>query len=345
MADENKHFFKLMVGDFTESLSIPDRFANNFNGHISEDVNLKSPSGKTWSIGVANDTDGVVLRSGWNEFVSAHSIEEGDYLLFKYSGVSSFDVLMFDPNGCEKTSPHFVKNHGYERLENSAGVEGVRCGCRYFERTQDRTPQSPPISNDNAHLEMTLHRSTGKSISRACKRDLYYDIEQAHCEVKDDEDLELDDRDAPAKVGYYFCKNGPVSEYHLTEQDKEEISSIRVPLQPRNPVFVQVMHPSHVRGKSSSVVGVSSEFAGKYLVTIGKEIILQRASRRGTWHVHYASRDYCRGLCGRGWCDFARDNGLVNHDVCLFELIKGKRRPTMAVHVLRRLRGRFALLR
>lgn len=84
---------------------------------------------------------------------------------------------------------------------------------------------------------------------------MYLPAEQAYCEVKDDEDdLELDEGDAPAKTGYYFCKNGPVSEYHLTEEEREEISTIRVPVQSRNPVFVQVMHPSHVRGKKSGVV-------------------------------------------------------------------------------------------
>jgi hypothetical protein len=80
--------------------------------------------------------------------------------------------------------------------------------------------------------------------------------EQVQCQIKsDDDDLDLDYEDnAPAKTGYYFCKNGPVSNYHLTEEDREEISSIRIPAQPTNPVFVQVMHPSHVRGEKPGVV-------------------------------------------------------------------------------------------
>ncbi|XP_062209353.1 B3 domain-containing protein Os03g0622200-like [Phragmites australis] len=346
MADEKKHFFKVVAGDFTESMSIPTRFANNFNGHISDTVSVKSPSGKTWSIGVGNDTDEVVLRSGWKEFVSAHSIEEGDYLLFKYTGVSSFDVLIFDSSGCEKTSAPFANSHGCERIESSAGVEGARHGRHRFNGGKDCTPQSLPSDDDNAHLELALHKSTSKRISKACKRNLYHDIEQAHCEVKDDEDdLELDEGNAPAKTGYYFCKNGPVSEYHLTEEEREEISTIRVPVQSRNPVFVQVMHPSHVRGKKSGVVGISSEFATKYLGTIRREIILQKTSSKEKWHARYNSNKFSRGLCGRGWCSFVNDNGLLDHDICLFELINGARRLTMTVHVLRKVRGRFVLLR
>ena len=78
--------------------------------------------------------------------------------------------------------------------------------------------------------------------------------EQVHCHVKEEEDdLEVD-HEGDAKTGYYFCKNGPVSGYHLTEEEREEISSVRIPAQPTNPVFVQVMHPGHVRGKKSGVV-------------------------------------------------------------------------------------------
>uniref|UniRef100_A0A0A9D690 TF-B3 domain-containing protein n=1 Tax=Arundo donax TaxID=35708 RepID=A0A0A9D690_ARUDO len=349
MPDEKKHFFKLVTGDFTESMSIPVKFADNFNGHISEVVSMKSPSGKTWSIGVGTDTDQVVLRSGWKEFVAAHSIEDGDYLLFKYTGVSSFDVLIFDSSGCEKTSPHFVNSHGYERIESSAGVEGARHGCHRFNRGEDCTPQllrSDDDDDNDAHRELALHKNSSKRIRKPCKRNLHQVIEQTHCVVKDDEDdLELDEGDTPAKTGYYFCKNGPVMEYHLTEEEREEISSIRVPVQSRNPVFVQVMHPSHVRGKKSGVVGISSEFATKYMRTVHREVILERASSKGKWHVRYNCNKFSRGLCGRGWCGFVNDNGLVDHDVCLFELIKGARRLTMTVHVLRKVRGRFVLLR
>ncbi|WVZ59856.1 hypothetical protein U9M48_009949 [Paspalum notatum var. saurae] len=340
LADDKKHFFKPMVGDFTETMSIPARFANNFNGHISEVVSLKPPSGKAWSIGVGNDADVVVLQSGWKEFVSAHGIDEGDYLLFKYSGASSFDVLMFDSSGCEKTSPHFTSNHGYERIESSA-----RHGCHRFKRGKDNTPHSLPSGDDDddTHLELGLHKNTRKGISEPRKLKLYPDIEPALGEVKDDEDdPELD---GDGETGYYFCKNGPVSEYHLTDQEREEISSVCVPAELGNPVFVQVMHPSHVRSDKSGVVSISSEFASKYLGATPKDIILRTASSKGKWHVRYNCNNFSSGLTGRGWREFVGDNGLLGHDVCLFELMKGKQRPTMTVHVLRKVHGHFVLLR
>ncbi|XP_024312585.1 LOW QUALITY PROTEIN: B3 domain-containing protein Os03g0622100-like [Brachypodium distachyon] len=580
MADENKHFFKFMVGDFTESMSIPDEFAKNFNGHISEEVNLKFPSGKSWSIEVASDTgDAVLLRSGWKEFVSAHSIEQGDCLLFKkYSGPSSFDVLMLDSNGCEKTSPHPVENHGRETAQNSAGVGGHN---HAFSKTQDR---GPPIDGEGTGLQMTLHTSQRhwqehfQSMStRPVPR---YSDEQAHLAKEGYEDLGLDDdgEAASAKTGYYFCKNGPVAEFHLTEEDKEEILIVRVPVEPskvtssgathlggrpvrmrrartRNPVLLAGTIPEQAapaaavaaldpaappaltrprkpkkeitsearaietqkrgqrrvrklardveqaatkereleeererclqeaalpkdgrprrcipfsslpsdgkkrdcsvidleasnhteaasravrqRGRTNSKLdakreasnlafeetlkkmwsekdavkekmlqlkdeqmkefidvqksklaikeanaaatmlaeetrimtadlslmdestrawflakrkmiqepgkthgfvyfsqGISSEFAGKYMGAVGREIVLKRAGRRGRWHARFVSGDYCQGLSGCGWRDFVRDTGILPKDVCLFELLEGARRPPDAMSEL-----------
>ncbi|GJN24042.1 hypothetical protein PR202_gb11752 [Eleusine coracana subsp. coracana] len=172
MADEKKHFFKVLAGDFTESIGLPSRFANNFNGHISEVVTLKSPSGKIWSIGVCSDNDEVVFRSGWKEFVSTHSIEEGDYLLFKYTGVSAFDVLIFDSSGCEKTSSHFSNNHCYERIPDSVRVEGH--GCHRFNGGKNRMPQSVPSDDDgnNAQLEVTLHKNSSRNYPKESKQNL-----------------------------------------------------------------------------------------------------------------------------------------------------------------------------
>jgi hypothetical protein len=153
---------------------IPSRFANNFNGHISEVVALKSPSGKIWNIGVSTENEEVLFRCGWKEFVGAHSIEEGDHLLFKYTGVSAFDVLIFDSSGCEKISSHFSNNHGHQRIEGSAMVEGRRHCCDRFNGGKQCTPQSAPSNGDgnNALLEVALRKDTSRSIPKRSKLNL-----------------------------------------------------------------------------------------------------------------------------------------------------------------------------
>ncbi|EEC75758.1 hypothetical protein OsI_12653 [Oryza sativa Indica Group] len=357
MADDCKHFLTYMVGDFTESMIVPSRFANNFNGHISEVVNLKSPSGKTWSIGVANsDTGELVLRSGWKEFVDANGVQENDCLLFRYSGVSSFDVLIFDPSGCEKATPHFVENRGFGREEKSAGAEG---GGRDGDKNGHHQHQ----------LEMTPHKNSSRcrSIPSAYMHERACLAEQDHREEKkegDDEDEDEDEDEDVDKDGedrYYFCRHGGrVTEYNLSKGDKEEISRVPVPVEPGNPVLVKVIHASHLLSSRYSTVGVSPEFAGRYLgPAMAREVVMERGGGGGggdQWHVRFVRRESSRGFHGTGWRRFARDNGLLAHDVCLFELrlvdgagagdrLRRRPRPTMAVHVLRRVRGRFVLIR
>jgi hypothetical protein len=45
-----------------------------------------------------------------------------------------------------------------------------------------------------------------------------------------------------------------VAEYNLRKEDREEISRVPVPVQPGNPVFVQVIHSSHVRSSKYCIV-------------------------------------------------------------------------------------------
>ncbi|TXG52322.1 hypothetical protein EZV62_021491 [Acer yangbiense] len=48
------------------------------------------------------DVHGLSFRSGWLEFVKHHSLEVGDFLVFKYHGGSKFSVKIFGKTSCEK---------------------------------------------------------------------------------------------------------------------------------------------------------------------------------------------------------------------------------------------------
>jgi len=83
--------------------TIPKKFVANIREQMSEQVTLKVPNGKTYTVEVAKEQQNkLVLRSGWAEFVSAYKLEQGDLLVFKNSGNSHLKVRIFDPSGCEK---------------------------------------------------------------------------------------------------------------------------------------------------------------------------------------------------------------------------------------------------
>ncbi|KAK3140117.1 hypothetical protein QOZ80_5AG0396230 [Eleusine coracana subsp. coracana] len=115
-------FFKLMTGDFAKGISLPEKFTRKFNGQINEAFDLKTPSNETWRIGLDKNGDDLFLMSGWEDFVKAHDLQENDLVIFTCSGNSSFDVLIFEANGCEKVSCVFGNTTGPNMHKSSNNV-------------------------------------------------------------------------------------------------------------------------------------------------------------------------------------------------------------------------------
>ena len=63
---------------------------------------LEVPNGEKHSVQVSKEQNGLVLQSGWAAFVSTYELEQGDTLLFEFSGSSCFEVRIFNQTGCEK---------------------------------------------------------------------------------------------------------------------------------------------------------------------------------------------------------------------------------------------------
>ena len=82
--------------------TIPKKFADNLGGHISKDIKLEVSDGQTYVVQVDKEQHKLFLGSGWNAFASAYELQEGDMLLFGYSGNSHFKVRIFNVNGCDK---------------------------------------------------------------------------------------------------------------------------------------------------------------------------------------------------------------------------------------------------
>ena len=69
---------------------------------------MKGPGGKIWPVGLKETDDGMLLQSGWKEFVEAHGIQESYLLLFKYDGKSCFDISIFDEKHCKKEASYLI---------------------------------------------------------------------------------------------------------------------------------------------------------------------------------------------------------------------------------------------
>uniref|UniRef100_A0ACD5YRI0 Uncharacterized protein n=1 Tax=Avena sativa TaxID=4498 RepID=A0ACD5YRI0_AVESA len=105
MSDDQKQFLVVASGDFRHSMHIPPEVGNHLRNMIpkSELVKLEAPNGRVYPVEVSWELGIVVLRSGWNEFVNAHHIEENNSILFVYRGNSCFKVRVFNSAGHEKS--------------------------------------------------------------------------------------------------------------------------------------------------------------------------------------------------------------------------------------------------
>lgn len=102
-AAETPHFFKvLMPGDFDHKLKIP----LGFKKHIIHDnlgmVTIQSPLGTTWHVELQEEEGSMYIGEGWREFVRAHELEIGYFLVFCYEGDMVFSVEIFDYSCCPK---------------------------------------------------------------------------------------------------------------------------------------------------------------------------------------------------------------------------------------------------
>ncbi|VAH68590.1 unnamed protein product [Triticum turgidum subsp. durum] len=209
--EQDKNFFKVMIGDFHERMIIPDKFAQHFRGQIGRTIKLASRHGYTSDVQITKNLAKLVLDSGWKAFARAHNLRTGDFLVFKYDGNSELKVLIFGPSGCEKIP-----------------------ACNLMKNA------------------------------------------------------------APAKEWLAT----PVSSYRYVSHE------------------------------------ISRKYAEVYLPFVEQMVTLQHHGKK--WEVRCCVKNKKSKRLMRGWMHFVRGNNLQLGDVCLFELLRNKKKYVMNVHIIRK---------
>ncbi|XP_073005013.1 B3 domain-containing protein Os12g0592300-like isoform X3 [Typha latifolia] len=346
------HFFKVMMSDFARSVTIPKKFSNLFKGVISETVHLKAPSGEVWDVGVTKCSGNIALQSGWKDFVRAHCIEESDLLVFKYSGNSCFDILIFDASGCEKATSFLIKKKDSQKKEksddyveiinkpihhevldiysSSKSEHGVHIALQP-QKSSSACHERVDIDQelDSCLGERDVKRNEGislhpkKAIGRPRK-----DVGTSNAAMCDDkqESLESNEHEITKNVGYFISRK-----VILTNAHEEKVRQLALAIQLGNPFFVAVMRRTNVSFKNG-FLNIPMGFAVKHLPPSCREIILRTPKKNNKWRVSVLLTKQTRGLHG-SWKYFVRDNKLKEEDVCLFELMRNQKEITMVVHL------------
>ncbi|KAL6847029.1 hypothetical protein ACP4OV_022882 [Aristida adscensionis] len=326
-------FFKIMTGDFAEGISIPEKFVKNFNGQITKGVDLKVPSGETWHVSVTRNAEELFLMSSvWEDFVKAHELQENDLLVFTCSGNSSFEVLIFEAGGCEKLYSLFGNNPNMSKHFNGMANQGQQAEHYSLSDSEDTITPS--------HLVGSPHdASTSKKSSYMTKLRKQSEYPNSNdYVVKHEATSEQDSDDEYADSKYYYSR----VTNRLSYDEKKEIISL-FSIQSDNPAFVIVLQKSHVRSRSNFLI-FSRRFVDDHLDCRLQEITLRRPNKEQKWCVKYCRTGDTQGIRNYQFSKFVRDNKLREDDICAFELMKGARRVTMTVHVIRKVKERFVLI-
>jgi hypothetical protein len=67
-----------------------------------ETIKLKTSIGYIWGVGLKEEDGKIFMNKGWSEFVKAHDLKTGYFMVFKKLDARSLKVTMFNYKSCEQ---------------------------------------------------------------------------------------------------------------------------------------------------------------------------------------------------------------------------------------------------
>ncbi|GFQ03846.1 B3 domain-containing protein os01g0723500 [Phtheirospermum japonicum] len=103
--DKRPCFFKIMWFANTIDLRIPPDFKHHLTSIERTERAILTPLGD-WVIKIVRKQgDMYFAEKGWQEFLKHHSLGRAEFVVFKYNGDTSFDVVIYERNGCARNYP------------------------------------------------------------------------------------------------------------------------------------------------------------------------------------------------------------------------------------------------
>lgn len=310
MDDREKHFVRLMIGNFRRQMSIPEKFVKNFRGQISEVIKLEAPDGNMYDIQVTKGLNKIVLGSGWAAFSNAYELKEHDVLVFRYIGDSHFKTLIFDPSGCEKELFRVVM----KRAPNVQEI-GISDDQSFPEETMPREK----LSHDD------YCRNTNKMTSMdspSPRSDEHLTSPEDSQETMNSGSLQ------EITKPHYVLATG----CNLTAMQKTEVDVLVKKIRPVIAFYITTMNKTSLSG---SLV-FCKDYAVTYLPHEDQFIRLCHPQKSSIWVDNLKVITDGASMLSAGWLCFVHHNELRESDICVFEVSKSDGEVTMVVHSLER---------
>ncbi|KAM0847319.1 hypothetical protein ACQ4PT_055092 [Festuca glaucescens] len=303
MDDREKHFVRLMIGNFGRQMSIPEKFVKNFRGQISEVIKLEAPDGNIYDIQVTKGLNKIVLGSGWAVFSNTYELKEHDVLVFRYIGDSHFKTLIFDPSGCEKELFCVV-------MKRAPNVQKIGI-------SDDQSMDSSSLRSGKASK---VHSYFTCACNDRCCADEHVMSPEDSQETMNSGSLQ--ETTEPLSVLATGC--------NLTAMQKTEVDVLVKKIRPVIPFYITSMNKTSLSG---SLV-FCKHYAVKYLPREDQFITLCHPQKSNIWVDNLKVITDGASMLSAGWLCFVHHNELRESDICVFEVSKSGGKVTMVVHSL-----------
>ncbi|XP_068664951.1 B3 domain-containing protein Os01g0723500-like isoform X1 [Aristolochia californica] len=270
-----RHFFKIMFGNFAQQLRIPPGFIKHISGKSSKRVTLIGPSGGIWNVKLDMRSDhNTYLKDGWQDFVEDHFIQEHDFLVFRYDGRNHFYVQIFDKTACEKEDAFIIK------------------------RSKQKSKACEEIKSEKYASLASGHLSQQKSG--------FEDLQDCPSVYGEDKVTPKFERDVKIKRKvvsttqtdlHLHDKRHPVSSRRCTSvrEENSQISEKTKSFTSKNPCLKLYLTATHV--KKGYIVHMPSAFSKKYLPRKSGNMLLRDPEKR-QWVVRYICGQFKDSLSG-----------------------------------------------
>lgn len=182
----------------------------------------------------------MILQNGWEKFVKDHSLELGDFLVFRYNGGLRFTVQIFGRTACEKED-----NFGF----------GCGEGPNFYKETEEQKEVKEDLVQDFPIPQSKFLKTNAKKkdeMGRPSASKRFYSTEKKRGTVRGisagkptSSKISSQNRGVPGICNYQFghlvSARRPVS-----EKERARAFEAANSFKSSKPYFTLVMKPSHV---------------------------------------------------------------------------------------------------
>ncbi|CAN6234642.1 unnamed protein product [Urochloa humidicola] len=342
---------KVLMPPSLHKLRISDELAGCFNsggdageGAPAPKAVVVSPFGKVWRVEVGRDGDGAFLGRGWAEFLAAHSVGVGWFVVLRHEGGGVLTIKAFDTSFCMK---EFVAPPAAVMASKSG--RGVSCKPQFLRIIQQDFMEKmmmPARFVKHYVTEECVNRQVAVIVSplgkfwrielqndqlgnmvfkfkvfglNGCQKDLKNhntNIQQQNC-AKQESPFRIKKRKVDDERASFTEEKKP----KVTVESLNKVSS-------QNRPEYQIGPPSWIKKEVTAyMLQRLLSLPVKFCHSIGFHractIMLKTAmDSTRSWQVRGVAYKKVCYLLGEGWNCFCNDNRLKKGDLCTFNIIE-----------------------